>query len=55
MLEVIDAEIDIDLAGEKPSLDMIELFPTTDGTDYINMSSNFLHNPYFANIDTLCG
>ena len=54
-LEILDAEIDSDLVGEKPSLDMVELFPMLDGTQYINMSRDFLHNPYFADIIDLYG
>ncbi|MBA7536688.1 hypothetical protein ES705_28952 [subsurface metagenome] len=54
-LEILDAEVDADLVSELPSLDMVELFPTSDGTQYINMSSDFMHNPFYADIDELYG
>ena len=54
-LEVLNAEMDADLVSEKPSIDSVELIPSEQGVQYIDMAEDFMHNPYYAEIDTLYG
>ncbi|MHA2007087.1 MAG: hypothetical protein ACXACO_08195 [Promethearchaeota archaeon] len=54
-LEILKAGIDTDLAQGRPSIDMVELIPTNDGVQYINMTEDFLHNPYYTDVVDLYG
>ncbi|KKL92058.1 hypothetical protein LCGC14_1888490, partial [marine sediment metagenome] len=54
-LEVLSAAMDADLVSERPSIDMVELEPSQQGIQYINMTQDFLHNPAYADIVALYG
>ena len=54
-LEIISSSIEVEFMPERPSIDTVQLLPSQRGVQYINMTSDFMHNPYFADIVDLYG
>ncbi|MBA7569275.1 hypothetical protein ES708_11014 [subsurface metagenome] len=54
-LEILSAELDVDLMQVPPSLDMVELTPSYNKLQFIDMTNDFPYHPAFSEIDNLYG